>query len=193
MIIFNYRDDIAQYRSDNLVDDKTASRLRDAQVAEIWPRVYRYIYYKVQNREEAEELTQETFQRVHRQVNAGAVSEDKIEAYCFMTSKNLIAEVWRKRVRQPSMISMEELAGQGWEPAGPMPDTEAEDVLEINNALRQLGDVYQRVLTLRIIEGWSVKETAKMMNRSEGAIRSLQFRAVQSLKELLEKGGFFRE
>ncbi len=38
---------------------------------EIWPRLYRYIYYRVQNREEAEELTQETFKRVQPKLAIG--------------------------------------------------------------------------------------------------------------------------
>lgn len=171
----------------------TATESTELRAAEIWRRLYRYIYYKVQNREEAEELTQETFERVQPKILSGAVQEDKIEAYCFMASKNLIAEVWRKRVRQPAMISMDELVTRGWEPALPEQDTEAEDSLILNWALQELNDDYRRVLILRIIEGWPVKEVAKKMKRSPGAVRSLQFRAVQALKELLDKGGYFHE
>ena len=60
-------------------------------------------------------------------------------------------------------------------------------------ALSQLNPDYRKVLTYRIIEGWLVKEVAEKMKRSPGAIRSLQFRALQALKEILEKGGYFHE
>ncbi len=169
------------------------SGVKDPQAAEIWPRLYRYIYYKVQNREEAEELTQETFKRVHPKKIAGVIEEDKIESYYFTTAKNLIAETWRKKVRQPATVSMDQLVGQGWEPSLPEQDMGLEDTLAINKAMQDLSDDYRLVLTLRIIEGWPVGAVAKKMKRSPGAVRSLQFRAIQALKELLDEGGYFLE
>lgn len=161
--------------------------------AEIWPRLYKYFYYRVQNREEAEELTQETFERVHPKIVSGEVEKDKIEAYCFVAAKNLIAEVWRKRVRQPAVISMDEMTAQGWEPAVPEQATGVEDFFVLERALQELSDEYRRVLILRIIEGRPVSEVAGKMKRSPGAVRSLQFRAVRALKELLDRGGYFHE
>jgi DNA-directed RNA polymerase specialized sigma24 family protein len=105
---------VKQMTKGNAVSD-----VRNLQTEAIWSRLYRYIYYKVQNREEAEELTQETFERVQPKILSGEVQDDKIEAYYFISAKNLIAEVWRKRARQPLTVSMDELAGQGWEPALP--------------------------------------------------------------------------
>lgn len=172
-------------------NENAVSEYRCLQFEAIWPRLYRYIYYKVQNREEAEEFTQETFERIQPKVLAGEVQEDKVEGYCFITAKNLIAEAWRKRVRQPATVSIDDLAEQGWEPAIPMQETDVEDTLVIGKALQDLSDDYRRVLTLRIIQGWPVDIVAKKMNRSPGAIRSLQFRAVQALKEVLDKGGYF--
>jgi RNA polymerase sigma-70 factor, ECF subfamily len=169
------------------------SDVKYQQSAEIWPRLYRYIYYKVQNREEAEELTQETCERVHPKIIARGIQEDKIEAYYFTTAKNLIAETWRKKVRQPATVSMDQLIGQGWEPSLPEQDTGLEDALIINKALQDLSDDYRLVLTLRIIEGWPVRAVAKKMKCSPGAVRSLQFRAVQALKEMLDEGGYFHE
>lgn len=174
-----------------MTKDQAVSDYRNLQTEAIWPRLYRYIYYKVQNREEAEELTQETFKRVQPKIVSGEVQDDKIEAYCFISAKNLIAEVWRKRVRQPVTISIDELAGQGLEPALPLQETEIEDTLVIGKALQDLNEDYRQVLTLRIIQGWPVDAVAKKMKRSPGAIRSLQFRAVQALKEVLDKGGYF--
>ena len=63
----------------------------------------------------------------------------------------------------------------------------------IRQALGQLSTEHRRVLTLRIIEGWPVENVARKMQRSPGAVRSLQFRAVRALKEILEKGGYFDE
>ncbi len=157
---------------------------------ELWPRVYRFFYYKVQNREEAEELTQETLGRVYRKVKTGRIKEvEKIQAYTFIAARNLLTDLWRKRGRQISTISMSELQDKGWDP--PQQPQEVEETMMIQQAMNELSPEHRQVLTLRIIEGWPVKNVARKMKRSQGAIRSLQFRAVKALREILEKGGYF--
>ncbi|MDP1086143.1 sigma-70 family RNA polymerase sigma factor, partial [Klebsiella pneumoniae] len=79
---------------------------------------------------------------------------------------------------------------KGWDPPG-QEQQEVEDRLMVQKAMKQLSPDYRKVLTYRIIEGWPVNEVAKKMKRSPGAVRSLQFRALQALKETLEKGGYF--
>ena len=162
-------------------------------VQELWPQVYKFIYYKVQNREEAEEFTQETFRRVFQKVEAGDVEADKVKAYIMRAANNLLLEVWRQRARRPASSSVEELSEQGWEPREPQTAINWEDKMLVKEALNQLSSDHYQVLLLRIIQGYSLEETAKKMKRSPGAIKSLQFRAVQSLKEALEKGGYFYE
>lgn len=164
----------------------------DTWAAELWPRLYRFFYYKVQNREEAEELTQETLDRVYRKVKTGNIIEkEKIEAYTFAAARNLLTDLWRKRGREFVSISMNELQEKGWDI--PQQPQEVEEKMVIQEALKQLSPEHRRVLTLRIIEGWPVGSVARKMKRSPGAVRSLQFRAVRALKEILEKGGYFHE
>jgi RNA polymerase sigma-70 factor, ECF subfamily len=156
---------------------------------EIWPRIYRFFYYKMQNREEAEELTQETFRRVLPQLEAGKVEWDKLMGYTAATARNLLVDTWRSRSRQPITTSLEGLQEKGWD--HPQQVTEVEETLMVQQALRQLNEEHRKVLTYRIIEGWPVDEVANKMKRSPGAVRSLQFRAVKALKDTLEKGGYF--
>lgn len=159
--------------------------------SEQWPRVYRFFYFRVQNKEEAEELTQETFQRIFRQTAAGSIRDgEKQEIYLFTTARNLMTDLWRKRGRYPGPLSVEDLQEKGWDPPE-REQQEMEDKLMVQEALSKLNPDYRKVLTYRIIEGRPVKEVAKKMKRSPGAVRSLQFRALQSLKEILEKGGYF--
>jgi len=160
-------------------------------VQQLWPQIYGFVYYKVQNREEAEEFTQETFRRVFQKVESGEVEEGKVKAYVMRAAHNLLLDVWRQRARRPASSSVEELKEQGWEPSEPQGAINLEDKMMVEKALQQLSSEHYQVLLLRIIQGWSVAETAKKMKRSPGAIKSLQFRAVQALKEALEKGGYF--
>ncbi|MGI6317270.1 MAG: RNA polymerase sigma factor [Firmicutes bacterium] len=164
----------------------------DTWAAELWPRLYRFFYFKVQNREEAEELTQDTLDRVYRKIKTGSINgEEKIEAYTFAAARNLLTDLWRKRGRQFGSVSMDELREKGWDI--PHEPREVEEKMIIQEAMKQLSPEHRRVLTLRIIEGWPVESVAVKMKRSPGAVRSLQFRAVRALKEILEKGGYFHE
>ncbi|MDO9535960.1 MAG: RNA polymerase sigma factor [Bacillota bacterium] len=164
----------------------------EAWAKELWPRIYRFFYYKVQNREEAEELTQETFDRVYRKVKTGGIDEpEKLEAYTFIAARNLVTDLWRKRGRQFKSVSLEDLHDKGWDL--PQQPQEVEEKMVIEEAMSLLNPDHQKVLTLRIIEGWPVESVAYKMKKSPGAIRSLQFRAVQALKEALQKGGYFNE
>lgn len=172
-------------------NDFEAQAQNETWISAQWPRVYRFFYYRLQNREEAEELTQETFRRVFRQACEGGIREnEKQEIYLFTAARNLMTDLWRKRGRHPHLLSVEELQKKGWDPPG-QEQQEVEDRLVVQKAMKELSPDYRKVLTFRIIEGWPVDEVAKKMKRSPGAVRSLQFRALKALKEILEKGGYF--
>ncbi|PKM80317.1 MAG: RNA polymerase subunit sigma-24, partial [Firmicutes bacterium HGW-Firmicutes-13] len=160
-------------------------------VKDLWPEIYRFIYYKVQNKEEAEELTQDTFKRVLPKIQTNKVEEDKLKAYVFQAARNLLKDLWRRRSRNPKMVNLEEV--QNSSPFNGNMEDEYEEKMVITQAMTCLSHDYQNVLTLRIVEGYSVKEAAELMGRTTGAVRSLQHRAVQSLKELLEERGFFND
>ncbi len=174
----------------NFLAERFEERL-EGTIEKLWPRVFRFFYYRVQNREEAEELTQETFHRVYRRLEGEGIDADKLEPYLFTAARNQLTDLWRKRGRHPGTLSVQELQGQGWDLAEA--PQEVEDRMTIQQALNQLAPDYRQVLTWRIIEGRPVEEVAKKMKRTPGAVRSLQFRAVRALKELLEKGGYFDE
>lgn len=175
-----------------MIPSASLEKQAESWAKELWPRIYRYFYYRVQNREEAEELTQETFDRVYSKLKQNSMeAEEKLQAYTFVTARNLITDLWRRRGRRPDTVSLQEMQEKGWDP--PQQQEEVEEKMLIEQALGRLNTEHRQVLTLRIIEGWPVKNVAKKMQRSPGAVRSLQFRAVRALKEILEKGGYFDE
>ena len=162
----------------------------DERMGELRSQVYKYIYYKVQNLEEAEDFTQEVIRRIYPRVKSGEIEEDKLKAYSLSAARNLLNEIWRKRYRQPAPSSLEDLKDKGWEPEagnGPI----LEDEIMVRETLAELPPDYRKVLTLRIVEGFSTDEVANIMRRSSSSIRSLQFRAVRAFKDSLQKGGFF--
>jgi len=157
----------------------------------LWPQVYRFIYYKVQNAEEAEELTQDVFQKVFKQVKNNKINENKVKAYVFTAARNIIYDVWRKKRKKPKVIRLDELSEVGLEIGSN--DSAIEANLMVQEALEQLSLEERRVLQLRILEGYQINEVAEMLGKPLGTIKSLQFRALQKLKDKLAKGGYFDE
>lgn len=139
---------------------------------ERWPELYRYIYHHVQNRQEAEDLAQEAFSRTLAHPN-GELAPTR--QYLFATAHNLIRDRWRRQRRTGVLLPLEEA----------LLDQAADDdamQLWVRELLVQLPPEYRAVLELRIIQGFSRSETARRLDRTEDAIRSMQYRALQLLR-----------
>lgn len=157
----------------------------------LWPKVYNFIYYKVQNAEEAEELTQDVFQKVFKQVQLNKVNESKLKSYTFTAARNIVFDKWRRKGKNPKLITLEGLEESGYE----LIDEKQiiEEGIIVQDALNLLSEEDRRIIVLRIIEGYSIKEVAQLLDKPEGTIKVLQYRALQKLKERLIKGGYFDE
>lgn len=150
-----------------------------------WKELYRFIYYKVQNREEAEDITQETYVKVLDYLQRDNVAVDKYNSFLKTIALNIIRDNWRKKKRQGNSMNLdainpEEIAVSDFS------DSTASHIM-IENALESLKKEQQTVIRLRIINGYSTSETSKIMNKKEGTIRVLQFRVLQALAEIMKK------
>ncbi len=144
------------------------------------PRVYRYIYGLVQDRERAEDLTQETYARVLR---ASSPSETKSEAYLRAVALNLVRDEWRRDKARGIPVPLEPFEG--------LLESSSEDPYvtlladHVRELMGRLPQEQRQVLELRIILGLSRGETAVKMGKTEAAVRGLQYRALQNLRQLL--------
>lgn len=157
----------------------------------LWPEVYRFIYYKVQNRQEAEELTQEIFHRVYRHLIKNEIEEGKIRAYIFTCARNIVYDTWRDKNKRMNIIELDEVS----EKDAFLPDqvSKVESNLMVREVLEQLSAEEKEIITLRIIKGYSISYVSDKLGRPEGTIKSMQFRALQKLRKGLEKGGYFND
>lgn len=144
-----------------------------------------YLYKRVQNREEAEELTQEVFYRFYRQCKKGQIDYEKSEPYLYRSAQNALYDLWRKKGRNPKIISMEpfEESGKAFSK-----EEEKLDNLLVTELMKELSEQEERILRLRILEGYSVKETAGILQKPEGTIKSIQYRALKKLKKAVVGG-----
>lgn len=148
--------------------------------------IYRYIYSKVGNREEAEDLTSQTFIKAVRSLDCER-SPQSMQKWLFQVAHTTIADYWRSRYRL-STSSLEVLLASGWE--GPVDVEEAsspENMLpneRVQALLALLPIHYREVLNCRFLLNLSIKETANKMGLTEANVKVLQFRALKRAAEL---------
>jgi len=142
--------------------------------------IYRYIYSKVGNREEAEDLTSQTFTKAVRGMDAER-GQQSMQRWLFQVARTTIADYWRAYYRA-TVSSLDELLAAGWE--GPINEEEVVTSNEISvervrNILQALPPQHREVLTCRFLLNLSVKETAAHMGLTEANVKVLQFRALK--------------
>jgi RNA polymerase sigma-70 factor, ECF subfamily len=147
--------------------------------------VYRFIYYRVNSKATAEDLTSETFLRALRRIGTFTWQGRDFGAWLVTIARNLVADHFkssrfRLEVTTGEMLDANEVARS---PEDSVLEALSNDALL--DAVRQLNPQQQECVTLRFLQGFSVAETARVMGKNEGAIKTLQYRAVRSLARLL--------
>lgn len=146
--------------------------------------VYRFVYSKVGNREEAEDLTSQVFLKAVRGLDRERGSQS-IQSWLYQVARTTIADYWRVfyKVRATSLESMLE---QGWEePAEERVELASYRPEErVRRLLELLPPHYREVLTCRFLLNLSIKETAERMRLSEANVKVLQFRALKKAAEV---------
>jgi RNA polymerase sigma-70 factor (ECF subfamily) len=142
--------------------------------------IYRFIYARVGNHPDAEDLTAQVFVRAVEQLDHER-EPGQIAAWLYRVAQNATADYWRAFYRLP-VIGADHVA-PGWEPVdeGARPRVEPDDraAIRVQALLRRLPDQYRRVLELRFLERLTVAETARTMGITNGNARVLQYRALR--------------
>ncbi|MFF6997921.1 ECF subfamily RNA polymerase sigma factor, BldN family [Streptomyces sp. NPDC008313] len=147
--------------------------------------VYRYIYYRVGSKATAEDLTSETFLRALRRIGTFTWQGRDFGAWLVTIARNLVADHFKS-----SRFRLEVTTGEMLD-ANEVARSPEDSVLEhlsntaLLEAVRRLNPQQQECVTLRFLQGLSVAETARVMGKNEGAIKTLQYRAVRTLARLL--------
>jgi len=148
--------------------------------------IYRYIYYRVGDVHEAEDMTEIVFLKAWEALDRYRPTQTPFAVWLYRIAHNLIVD--RYRTRKGLEVLDEECPDTS---IGPEDHAEHREQAEaLTEALVQLNPTQQQVLTLRFISGLSHAETAQVVGRTEGAIRIIQHRALAALRALLaEKAG----
>ena len=144
-----------------------------------YPKVLRYMHYRV-SPDMAEDLTAEVFVRVLRSLRN---QQGSFPAWLFRIAENIVID-HRRSIAVRKQEPMHEQLKQH-EDARRRPDEAVASRMDIENAMGQLSDDQRQLVTLKFLEGLGNEDIAQVMNRSVGAVRILQFRALEALRRIL--------
>ena len=136
--------------------------------------VYAFIYARVGNRADAEDLTQQVAMKAIPRLRQGAPASS-IRGYLFATARSVLGGFWSTRLGLSEAELHEDLALET-PPAQPSEVATA----RVQRVLEELPDNYRRVLELRFLHGYSLKEVAAEMRSTVGAIKVMQLRALRA-------------
>ncbi len=169
-------------------DEQAFGELYDAYV----DRIYRYIYYRVDTPDVAQDLTSEVFLRVVEGLPGYQYRELPLLAWIYRIAHARIIDHYRRERRSTSDDDIEQLnLGTESDFDGALMTKYHQE--QVREALSLLTDDQQQVIALRFIEGHSLQKTADLLGKTVGAVKVMQHRALQSLGRVLTQQGLVYE
>ena len=180
--------------SDNLLYFRLKQKDKEA-FAEAYDRyvddIFRFIYFKVNQKEEAEDLSSQVFLKTWNHIQNNTITDYKtLKALLYKVARNLIIDHYRKQSNQAT-ISLD-----ASEKSIDVPDL-SQDIhkrLEVNSevegiseSLLLLKDEYREVILLRYVNELSIKEISAIIDKSKSNVRVILYRAMKALRELLKE------
>jgi len=148
--------------------------------------LYRYISMRVSNTLEVEDLTSEVFTRLLYALNEGRAPQKSLRGWLYGVASNVVNDYFRKQYRAETVEMSDDLASKD---TGPLELLEKKFTKrQLIRAVRELTEDQQTVIALRFGSGLAIKEVARTMGKTEGAVKQLQARATASLARILTAG-----
>ncbi len=146
-------------------------------------RVYAYVVRRVRDRGETEDLTSEVFHHALANLHKYEWRGIPFAAWLYRIAGNLISDRWQRMGREPLVDDPEEIeAAQG--KGGEFEEVERRATLF--RLVETLPAEQRRVVVLRFVEQKSIKDVAREICKTEGAVKQLQFRALTTLRTRME-------
>lgn len=149
-------------------------------------QVYRYVYYRVRNEAEAEDVTSDVFMRALRAIPKYEPRQAFL-AWLYRIARNAVIDRGRRQQARPQ-VSFEDAL------AHPMGDRTIDpnegllagsDASVVRAAMQKLTPLQQEVIVLRYVEGFDTKTISKITGKRDGTIRGIEFRALKELRALI--------
>jgi RNA polymerase sigma-70 factor (ECF subfamily) len=152
-----------------------------------YPRIYNYGFLQLGDIQAAEDLASEVMLKVLESITKYRFRGTPFSAWVFRIARNKLIDLHRRRKRHGEVDLTEPLAA-----AQISPEVLAERALDrgqLHLALKYLTDEQRQVIVLKFIEGFDNASIARILRRSDGAVKSLQHRALNSLRRIMSGEG----
>lgn len=168
-------------------ETKTAKAAVTSLYEEYYDRIVRYIYVRIDDQSEAENLGGDVFLRALQSLDSFRGQGEQMRAWLFKIAHNLVVDHLRKMSKRKN-VSINEMSIPDGNPS-------VEDVVEtklqidqLSKALKQLTPAQREVIGLRFFAELSSAEAGKILGKSSGAVREMQRAAMETLRT--QMGGF---
>jgi RNA polymerase sigma-70 factor, ECF subfamily len=166
-----------------------AHQLDEEALAELhevfFPVVYRFVRFRLEDEQLVEDITSEVFLRFLDALSQDRKNVRDVRGWLLGTASNLVYDHLRRKYRHPT----ENLERHEDLPDDLHPETIVESDMAnqiIRQCVKELTEDQQKVLSLRFAQGMSIGETARIVDKSVNAVKVLQYRALSTLRRLLE-------
>lgn len=152
-------------------------------------KIYRFVYFKIPVKEEAEDITSTVFLKVWNYLIEYAEKEiDSFSGLIYKVARNSVIDFYRSRsqTHELPLAEMEEIKAE----ENLLQKTEtAFEARQLMSLIKKLKQDYQEAMLLRYVDDLSIGEIAKILGKSQISVRVMLHRAVKKLKFLLENRG----
>lgn len=152
---------------------------------EYLPKIYRFVLLKTGHREEAEDLTHQVFLQAWKSLNSYNDQGYPFSSWLYRIARNLTVDYYRRFKLNVSFEEAEIFGAESQRDLAADFDLSRESV-KLTSAIQKLKDNEQAVIIMRFVDELSIKETAAAIDKSEGAVKLIQHRAIQKLKKLMD-------
>lgn len=149
--------------------------------------VYRYARASVGSKEDAEDVAAEVFVKAYRGIRSYRVQDESrpVTAWLFRIARNQVADHFRRTRRRLHASSFD---AQQTEPSGRFDPLGTKDlVMDLSRALTRLPAAQREAIVLRLAAGLSTRQTADVMDKPEGTVRSLLHHGIKAVRAAMER------
>jgi RNA polymerase sigma-70 factor (ECF subfamily) len=148
-----------------------------------YPKLYNYAYLQLGDVHQAEDLASEVLLRVLESLKGYRFRGVPLAAWVFRIARNCLIDLNRRRQRRPQVSLYEGIPDSQDSPQAVAERSAAQD--EVRLALTKLTEEQRQVIILKFVEGMDNASVARVLGRSQGAVKSLQHRALVSLRKII--------
>lgn len=147
-------------------------------------RVYRFVYFRVRTKEDAEDLSEQIFLKAYEGLNGYQEKGFPFEAWIFRIARNLVIDYYRTRRQIMDINDVGEVKDNGKSPEDCAENSLTKEALL--NGIALLPASYQEIIILKFIEERENDEISQILHQPVGHIRVLQNRALKALRRIID-------